>query len=162
MQDPCCAERSLHSDAAAAVDWIIGHEAVDVIARREEAICRIEALGHDLLRTGACDNWFNGCDAGVKRVAAGVNGPLMELLVKETGHCDAQCPLIFKHGTRCARVLPSQCSVAVPLLWQARLFLEYLNSLGLATQGSPRGTLLACPAGRERGACLSCAAGAYR
>ena len=67
---------------------------------REQATRRIERTAHRLRRSGAVDAWFRECDAAVREVSAGVNGPLLEQLCSESGHTDQGAPALFREATR--------------------------------------------------------------
>ena len=48
----------------------------------------LERHAANLWAAGAVEDWFHGCEPGVRGVARTVNGPLLADLVKMVDHCD--------------------------------------------------------------------------
>jgi hypothetical protein len=87
------------------LEWMANHSPQEVNMYREQATQRIEQLAEEYTKAGDVQAWFANADPGVKRVAAGVNGPLMEHLIKETGFTDTTCAELFREGGSLVGVL---------------------------------------------------------
>ena len=44
------------------------------------------------------ERWFEDSDAVTRRMCSGVNGYLIQELVRATGHCDADVADLFRQG----------------------------------------------------------------
>ena len=53
-------------------------------------------------RDGTVDAWYRDADPIVKQVAGGVNAPLLQQLLRECGHCDADVAEMFREVARSA------------------------------------------------------------
>ena len=96
--DPFKADPAVRADVEGAKKWIADHRPDVVFEDREETMQCIERHAQKLWASGEVDRWFLGCDAGVRRVSRGVNGPLLDDLVEAADHCDHACPDMFRHG----------------------------------------------------------------
>ena len=94
------------ADVWAAVDWVNARSSAQINAERECFICDIEAEARALHESGAVAQWFAGADAGVRKVATGVNGPLMESLAARAVFQDAVCIEFFRCGAPAVGPLP--------------------------------------------------------
>lgn len=88
----------MHEDVIHAMVWLAQRTDEEVMRWREEAITRIEEEGAAMRASGECESWFWGVDPKVKAVAKGVNGPLMEALLRLSGHVDRNCAELFRRG----------------------------------------------------------------
>jgi len=117
MEDPCEFKGELAADNASALAWVAArsdqeaclnspflschsllHFCVQVIEQREKIITKIEADAAAFRASGACDAWLKHADAGVRKISAGVNGPILESIVDEAAHCAVCCPELFRNG----------------------------------------------------------------
>ena len=71
---------------------------IQVREKRERAIRRIERLAHKLRRERKTEAWFADADPLVREVASAVNGPLLEILAAESGHCDKGAARLFREA----------------------------------------------------------------
>lgn len=116
MDDPCRPRAQLPSDVADTIRWIATTSAEEVRLYREGVTRRIEEQGVRLKRSGACEKWLRQCDGNIQTLCAGVNGPLMEALIQEVGHCDEDCTALFRQGASFVLSLASHILAS----WQAR------------------------------------------
>jgi len=94
------------ADVWAAVEWVNARPSDQINAERERLICDIEAEARALHVSGDVARWHVGADAGVRKVATGVNGPLMEALAARTVFQDAACIEFFRLGAPAVGLLP--------------------------------------------------------
>ena len=94
------------ADVWAAVAWVNARCSAQIVAERERLIRDIEAEARALHESGAVAQWFAGADAGVRKGATGVNGPLLEALAARTDFQDAACIDFFRCGAPAVGPLP--------------------------------------------------------
>ncbi len=68
--------------------------------QREEMITRLEWANEQLWKSGKCQQWFRQCDDGIKRVSEGVNGYLLQELLRASRHCDLAVVELFREVWR--------------------------------------------------------------
>ena len=66
--------------------------------RKWLAEAALEKRNAELWETGACEDWFKGCDERVRAVACTVNAPLLLELATVADHHDTQCVEMFRSG----------------------------------------------------------------
>ena len=69
---------------------------------REHVVTQVKRTAARLVRDGETARWLAQADAATRGVSAGVNGPLAELLARQTGFPDANPFSDFRHGGRVA------------------------------------------------------------
>ena len=69
-----------------------------VNAPRLKLIAQIEKAGQQLRISGAVDKWFCDDDAEIRRVCKGVNGHLLEVLLRAAQYPDIDCLNLLRHG----------------------------------------------------------------
>ena len=89
-----------------ALEWTARAEVDKVIEFREKEMRRIEEAGALMRKNGETDRWFEGADEQVRGVAKGFNGPLAEMLAKESGFWDEECIDTMRHGAKVVGTLP--------------------------------------------------------
>ena len=94
-------EPKLPTSVEATLDWMAASSAAKVRDFRERAIAAVEEQARAMRDSGEVDAWFRGADPDVKRVAHGVNGPLLSLLADAIGHSDPDVVEFFREA--CAR-----------------------------------------------------------
>ena len=93
-------ERHAPADAVEAIRWAHRQSNDDRIFLREQQIRAIEARAHEMIENGTVEHWWRGACPLARRVAATVNGPLCQELLKQCGHKDESVVGLFKHGAR--------------------------------------------------------------
>ena len=102
--------------------------------QREEMITRLEWANEQLWKSGKCQQWFGQCDDGIKRVSEGVNGYLLQELLRASRHCDLAVVELFRKGMEGALVA----------VCKARLLVSgaaMLGELSRSGVGEPRSAL---------------------
>ena len=61
----------------------------------------VERKARVLRSSGMCTKLLKRASAETRRLAAGVNGPLFELLADQVGFADPMCIDFFRYGTGC-------------------------------------------------------------
>ena len=82
-----------------ALSWQAARSPEEVREQREEMVTQLENAATLLREAGECEQWFMGCDKTVSKVAASVNGPLLEQLLTACSYRDAACTELFRSGT---------------------------------------------------------------
>ena len=59
---------------------------------------QIERAAREMWSNGACQEWMANADPNVHKVAADVNGPLLELLASSCDHHDIDAINLFRSG----------------------------------------------------------------
>ena len=103
-----CDRRSkeVASDVTAALQWTRKRRPTQVIEEREAIICAIEKRGAEFKQNGQAASWLSGGCKAATSVSLTVNGPLFEVLARESGHSDAQACDILKNGAQLVGELP--------------------------------------------------------
>ena len=70
-----------------AIAWEARWSASEAVEKRRKMLGALRAANECLRRAGDTQAWFRQADKRVRGVAAGVNGPLFEQLLKETRYC---------------------------------------------------------------------------
>jgi hypothetical protein len=78
--------------------WQAARSPEEVIGEREVIMQRLEAADRVMRKNGLCDKWLEGADLEVKRVAASVNGIILEDLCRSVKYADSSCVDLFRHG----------------------------------------------------------------
>jgi len=97
-EDPTLNRTELEPDLRFALDWMCRTSPEEIINQRERTMKHIESRAGALRASGAVERWLHECPAEAKRVVEHVNGPLMAELVQRAGHCDVDCPELFRRG----------------------------------------------------------------
>ena len=94
-----------------AVEWIANRTASQVIEEREAIIAQLEWADLLMRESGACEDWFRGCDDEVRAVAGDANGYLLEQLLAASDYCDKACVELLRQGapTECGSVPVCAC-----------------------------------------------------
>ena len=96
--DPFAWKERLAPTVSEAIEWQVSRTPQEVIDEREEMISAIEFAGSEIFASGKGDHWFADCDEITKRVTEGVNGYLLEELLRASGHCDTAVVDLFRKG----------------------------------------------------------------
>jgi hypothetical protein len=90
---------------AEAIEWQAARTPEEVMQQREEMIGQLEDADKMLRRSGKCAHWFSKCDDATKRVSSGVNGYLLQELLRASSHRDLAAADLFKNGIgmRCVK-----------------------------------------------------------
>ena len=98
MADPCMHHVAIPAEVCDALNWMASRSDEEIIQQRENVISQIENWGNNFRACGACNKWLRKSDDRVRGLASKVNGPLIDLLVKMTGHADVNCSSLFSKG----------------------------------------------------------------
>ena len=85
--DPFEQHAQLPADVTEAMYWQAARSPEEVIGEREVIMQRLEAADRVMRKNGLCDKWLEGADLEVKRVAASVNGIILEDLCRPKSKC---------------------------------------------------------------------------
>lgn len=96
--DPFEQHAQLPADVTEAMYWQAARSPEEVIGEREVIMQRLEAADRVMRKNGLCDKWLEGADLEVKRVAASVNGIILEDLCRSVKYADSSCVDLFRHG----------------------------------------------------------------
>ena len=96
-----------------ALKWQMERDPATVRAEREQMITQIENANARMWQSGLRDQWFAGCDDGVKRVCEGVNGHLMHELLVAFKYHDAECVELLRQGVSLVVCLHVECAIAL-------------------------------------------------
>lgn len=105
-----CKDAELDAAVASNLQWVAGQTPEEVIAQRERIIVSIEKLAEHIVQSGQCEAWFASADAATRKVASGVNGPLLQHLAEITQYKDAECVEMFRSGAQMSGVLRETCN----------------------------------------------------
>jgi hypothetical protein len=97
----------LDKNVIQALEWSQSLTKEQVMARREEAVRRVEQRAEWLVQTGKAKKWLRSADKRIRKVSRGVNGPLLEELATLTGFGDASCVQAFREGAPILGPLPA-------------------------------------------------------
>ena len=98
LGDPFANDVDMHEDIWKCLAWQKGRTAGEIMYERDEATRAVEDMGDMFTRTGSCDKWPSGADAGVAHIAKDVNGPLFEELIARCEHEDWYVSELFRTG----------------------------------------------------------------
>ena len=82
-----------------AIEWQAARTPEEVMQQREEMITQLEHADKELRRSGKCAHWFSKCDEVTKKVSCGVNGFLLQELLRASHHSDLAAADLFRDGT---------------------------------------------------------------
>ena len=97
--DPFEQQIVLPPDITEAMRWQAVRSPEEVIGEREVIMQRLEAADRVMRKNGLCDKWFEGADHQVRRVAASVNGIILEDLCRAVEYTDSSCVELFRKGS---------------------------------------------------------------
>lgn len=81
-----------------AIEWLVERTPDQVMQQREDMMATLEHASRLMHESGKCVDWFRNSDAKIKRVASGVNGPMLEQLLKGSQYCDCDCANLLREG----------------------------------------------------------------
>lgn len=89
----------LHVACGKAIEWQAARPPEEVMQQREEMITQLELADEQLRSSGKCAHWFSKCDEVTKKVSCGVNGFLLQELLRASHHSDLAAADLFRDGT---------------------------------------------------------------
>ena len=99
QQNPCKQHVALDADVTTALQWLAKTTDEEVVAYREEATQRIEVAARNFIADGSCQRWLQVCSPSVRGVVATLNGPLLNMLIREAGHADVSLEQMMQQGS---------------------------------------------------------------
>ena len=97
---------AIPKDVLEALKWQAQRTPERVIQEREEFLQKLEAAGDEMWKKGLCQQWFQGADPQVAKVASTINGVLMSDLCKAVLYEDTSCADLFREGALLYGTLP--------------------------------------------------------
>ena len=91
-------QSALQPDLVDAIKWNQQWPGKQGRAAREKLIKEIEVIAEHLSANGAADSWLADATDDARLVAAGVNGPLFEMLARSIKHHDAEAVDLLRKG----------------------------------------------------------------
>ena len=93
------ADAPVSGDVARAIAWEASKSPEEVIRQREAIISRIERQAKSFVQNGRAAAWRAGAaDGKIERLISDVNGPLLDLLLREAAHKDVECCEAMRRG----------------------------------------------------------------
>ena len=105
-ETPFDSKSCLHPDLLRCFEWMAARSTEEAIRDREAVISAIERDAAKFREAGLTATWFGAADNIIKEICVGINGPLLELLLKLSGHVDPLCANMFRDGAPLVGKLP--------------------------------------------------------
>ena len=96
-------DKALDGEILKNIEWTNSRTADETIAFRTKVSKWVGKLGKQLRESGEADRWLASADPIVKKVSAGVNGPLMEVLAQAINYHDPEVVELFRTGAPLVR-----------------------------------------------------------
>jgi len=91
-------QMEVSQDLEDALRWQADRTPEEIMIWREATLQSLEAAGAVMWEKGWCSQWLSGADASVAKVAATVNGPMLQDLCQATFYGDSECVNLFRQG----------------------------------------------------------------
>ena len=116
-----------------AIEWQADRTPAEVMQQREEMLLKLEEANAAMWESGKRAEWFQKCDGITKGVSAGVNGYLLQELLRASGHCDPDAADLFRDGKCFYACFTYGCDAVVvpqvPTCWGNCHAVEWANPL---------------------------------